>query len=294
MEEKKKSKTWLVILIVLLVGVGVGFGVSKMTSKLAEDDTQIEEPVVDEDEEEEEVIETTPVATEQVEEDDYEKERNDPANAPSTKFTTISTNGVAANYGGGNANARLKRWVGIASTYNHSSGTSTFEKFAGGLNYSQFKKGFKLKMAYNAIFYDKKTKDYTLTASDISKMESTINKVEMKGEPVHVMKTSDFSGEYKGLFQEDTTYNLKDLNFGCPTPWAMDKDTGRIFLFSRCGGTSNFKLTAKITSINSDDSYYYVHQSASIVDMSNNKTVKSYKTLWKFDKNFKFVNTSKE
>ncbi len=295
--KNNKKKIALILLIVLLVGTLVGFGVYKMTSSPKEN--KLEETIVDDDEiitDENEFseVEETPTETPK-EESEYEKEAKDPANAPSTTFTTISTIDSVANYGGSNVNARLKRWVDIASHFSFSSSTTTIDKFLSGLTYKQLSKSFKFKMAFNAIFYDKKyIEKYELTENDVSKMESVMNKAGMKGETVAVMKVSDFNSEYKGLFQEDTTYTIKELPFTCPISWALDKDSERIFLFNRCGGTGNGGYNTKITSIDSDNNYYYVHQTASFVEQPNNKVKKSYKTLWKFDKNLKFVSTTKE
>ena len=187
--------------------------------------------------------------------------------------------------------AKLKEWIEIADNYNTISGTSTLDTFAKGVTSLDTKT--KLIMTYNATDYSENL--YTLTKNDISKMETSIDKKSMDGEEVYIMKISDFNSKYKELFQEEATYTIKDLDFGCPLPWGMDKSQDRIYLFDRCGGISSIRTNSEITSYDKDDNYYLVHEKVDIIDTAdNNKITKTYKILYKFDKDLKFVSSEKE
>lgn len=249
MEERKNSKTWLVVLAILLICAGIAVFVPSLLSKT--EDTKKDEGVV-------------------------VKEKNEIS--PEVK-------------------AKLERWVGIASA--HSSidpSTSTLEKFAKGMTELDAKT--KLVMTYNAVMSEKKIYDqnsYELTAEDVKAMESTISKSQISEESVKIMKISDFNKTYEELFQETASYTLKDLDFGCPIPWGMDKAKDRIYLFERCGGVSPIYSDKNITSYYESDGYYCLVQEAEIKDGSEkDKVTESYKILWKFDKNLKFVSSEKE
>lgn len=186
--------------------------------------------------------------------------------------------------------AKLKEWVEIADFYSTISTSSTLETFAKGVTSLDTKT--KLMMTYNATDYSQDL--YALTKDDISKMETTIDKKSMDGEEVYIMKISDFNSKYKELFQEEASYTIKDLDFGCPLSWGMDKSQDRIYLFDRCGGISSTRTDAEITSYDKDDNYYLVHEKVDLIDTTNNKVTKSYKILYKFDKDLKFVSSEKE
>ena len=184
---------------------------------------------------------------------------------------------------------KLERWVNVASRYNSvDTSTSTLEMFA----------KTKLIMTYNAVIEEKNIydqKEYILTKDDIADMSANIDKSDMNNEPVKIMKMSDFNTTYKELFDEDASYEVKDLDFGCPTPWGMDKQKNRIYLFSRCGGTSPLYPEVKKTNYDLDDNYYYVHRQVDILNGDESDEVsETYKILWKFDKDLKFVSSEKE
>ena len=191
---------------------------------------------------------------------------------------------------------KLERWVTVASYYNGVGYTSTLEKFGEGL--TELDDKTKLEMTYNAVYADKKIEKqerYSLTIDDIAKMQTSIDKSQMTNEPVKIMKISDFNTTYEELFNEDSTYTLKDLNFGCPTPWGMDESQDRLYLFERCGGTATTNPDYKKLTYDSDDNYYFVHQKVDIHDgAQNNIITKSYKIVWLFDKEANFISTEEE
>lgn len=191
---------------------------------------------------------------------------------------------------------KLERWVTVASHYNGVGYTSTLEKFAEGV--TELDDKTKFEMTYNAVYADKKIEkqeSYTLTSNDIAKMETSIDKNQMKNESVKLMKISDFNTTYEELFDEDSTYTIKDLDFGCPTPWGMDESQDRLYLFERCGGTETTNPDYKDLTYESDDNYYFVHQKVDIHDGAQYNTItKSYKIVWIFDKNLHFISTEKE
>ena len=187
---------------------------------------------------------------------------------------------------------KLKRWVDVASHYNSAiSSESTMKLFAKGVNALNAKT--KLIMTYNSVIEEKgiyEQDTFELTKEDINSMEATTDKAFMYNEPVRIMKISDFDKTYEELFQEKPVYALKDLEFGCPVPMAMDKAKDRIYLFDRCGGTSPLYSNSQIESVTEIDGGYQVSQVIKILNADeNDKLVESYQIKWFFDKDLKFV-----
>lgn len=257
MEGSKKSNTWLVVLLILILGAAVGFGVYKWSSMNTKND--------------------------------------DKTKSEQKAETDVADDGIS-----NEVKATLGKWVNVASDYNGvSSDISTLGTFAAGITSDKISAKTKLIMAYNSVMEYKeiyKQEYYILTADDISKMEATIKKSEMNNEDVNIMKISDFDSAYKELFGVDASYTLKDLNFGCPTPWGMDKSQDRIYLFHRCGGTSPLYSDKRIESYETDENGgYSIHQTVDIRNSEKQEGIeKTYKILWKFDKDLKFVSSEKE
>lgn len=192
----------------------------------------------------------------------------------------------------GEVKTKLERWVNIASNYDSvDTGTSTMQKFAKGV--TKLDANTKLVMTYNAVMREKKIFEqdtYELTKEDVNRMESAIGKDQILNEPVHVMKISDFNNTYKDLFDEEASYTLEDIGFGCPTPWGMDKSADSIYLFSRCGGTSPLYDESRIESISNGEDGYQVSQEIDIINgAEQDKVEETYRITWSFDKNLKFV-----
>lgn len=163
---------------------------------------------------------------------------------------------------------------------------------------TEITKEIKLKMAYNDIVNSDKKEEYVLTDEDITQMTTTIPKEQLGGngvsyENVTVIKTSDFEQAYKDFFNEDAIYSLDDIkDLGCPAPWGINKDLGKIYLFHRCGGVSLGTYITEIVSYEKDRDYYLVHQKGGW--STEDKAEKTTKILWKFNKDLKFVSTEIE
>lgn len=163
---------------------------------------------------------------------------------------------------------------------------------------TEITKEIKLKMAYNDIVNSDKKEEYVLTDEDITQMTTTIPKEQLGGngvsyENVTVIKTSDFEQAYKDFFNEDAIYSLDDIkDLGCPAPWGINKGLGNIYLFHRCGGVSLETYITEIVSYEKDRDYYLVHQKGGW--STEDKTEKTTKILWKFNKDLNFVSTEIE
>ena len=120
-------------------------------------------------------------------------------------------------------------------------------------------------------------------------------------ETVTVLKKDDFAEEYAKLFQEKVEYTLEEIkDIGCPLPWAMDKentegylDAENIYLFSRCGGTTGGEVTCtNDQNYESDEKYYYLHYKEKCSHQNGRN--EEHKSVWKFDKDLKFINATEE
>lgn len=122
-------------------------------------------------------------------------------------------------------------------------------------------------------------------------------------ESIGVLKVSDFNKTYEEFFGEklsDPIQALKSIK-SCPIIWYSSNTNEEVYLLSRCGGTSDIVYTKEITSYDSDNEYYYVHQTLKYDrhHMNNGNyestgEITTYKIVWKFDKDFKFISTTKE
>lgn len=186
---------------------------------------------------------------------------------------------------------KLERFV-KAGTFTNPGGTNTIDYFKDGV--TSITKMMKLKMAFiNSYLIDKKgQRGVTLTEEErnaISGIKPDAN------ETVSVLDKKDLDNEYKTLFGENPEYTYEEISgfktLGCPAPLGWDATTGKLYLYSRCGGTSAHEYSSEITSYDSDTDYYYVHQVSKYV---NSEETIEYKLVWKFDKDLKFVSTEKE
>ena len=184
---------------------------------------------------------------------------------------------------------KLNRFVEVGSEDSYGS-VQTAPFFYNGK--SEILESEKLIMAYvDAVKISKKTEYRVLTEEEIQNIDGLKPET---NEKVTILKVSDFEQSYKDLFDEDGDYKkLKDLGvkIGCPAPLGMDANAGNMYLYSRCGGTTNVKYSKEITSYDSDTEYYYVHQT---MKYESQEETKEYKVVWKFDKNIKFISTEKE
>ena len=196
---------------------------------------------------------------------------------------------------------KLERFIKVASiddTATNKNATITY--FNKGT--TELTKEIKLKMAYNDVVnFGTPEEKYVLTDNEIVQMTTTIPKDQLGGkdsngvpyETVTVIKTTDFEQAYKEFFNETANYTLADIeNLGCPAPWGINKDLGKIYLFHRCGGATMSSYTTEIVSYEKDGENYLVHQTGRL--SSNDDIIETYKLLWKFGKDLKFISTELE
>ena len=107
-----------------------------------------------------------------------------------------------------------------------------------------------------------------------------------------IIKISDFDNAYKTFFNEEPDYTFKEIEFlGCPSPWGMNKELDKFYLFHRCGGVSESSYEPKITSFDTDGKFYLVHQQ---VKSAYGREVDNFNLLWRFNKDLNFVSTERE
>lgn len=258
MKEKDKINIGVIIIIILIVlCIGLGAFIFCNRDKfVAKENTKIEEKV------------------------EKETEKKDDVNTVSEEDK-----------------AKLNKFIEIASiddTITSKVVTATY--FNKGVSY--ITKEVKLKMAYNVTYNLGTFENYVLTEDEINKIpeeDGIKNDKTYIGEKVTVIKVSDFENAYKEFFDEEPSYTLDDLSeLGCPRIQAIDRGRDKIYLFSRCGGTTIMSYDTEIISYEKDDNYYLVHQKAKKYNKATSTVEEEYNILWKFDKNLKFVSTELE
>lgn len=192
---------------------------------------------------------------------------------------------------------KMERFINSAS-YDDSitSSLSTAQYFNAGT--SSITKEIKLKMAYNdVLIFGQSEKDYELTQEEVNQMDSILKEKGQlqSGEIVTVIKTADFEKAYKDFFNENPDYNLSDIkDLGCPLPWGIDKNLGKIYLFSRCGGSGGKYYRNEIISYEVEKDNFIVKQKVELYDAYGDKVENSFNLIWKFDSTINFVSTTKE
>lgn len=258
MKEKDKINIGVIIIIILIVlCIGLGAFIFCNRDKfVAKENTKIEEKV------------------------EKETEKKDDVNTVSEEDK-----------------AKLNKFIEIASiddTITSKVVTATY--FNKGVSY--ITKEVKLKMAYNVTYNLGTFENYILTEDEINRIpedEGIKNDKTYIGERVTVIKVSDFENAYKEFFDEEPSYTLDDLSeLGCPRIQAIDRSRDKIYLFSRCGGTTIMSYDTEIISYEKDDNYYLVHQKAKKYNKATSTIEEEYNLLWKFDKKLKFVSTELE
>ena len=171
-------------------------------------------------------------------------------------------------------------------------GYGTYNYFVNGAN--GLTNQVKYRMTNNILFQKEKDKVVQNVKLDESEINEMVGIKPDKNEPVSIVKIEDFNNSYKKLFNEEAKYELEDLkDAGCPLPWAINKERGKIYYFSRCGGTYTADYERKVNSIEIKDDYYCAHQEINVTNYGGTET-KKILLLWKFDKNLNFVNTTLE
>ena len=121
---------------------------------------------------------------------------------------------------------------------------------------------------------------------------------------------TSYTNEYKRLFNDDPNYDLiGDYSFGCPGPYKVDQELGKIYIGVECGGTGNPEYYYKIFKYEEDNKNYYVYEYVGTKNPSTEKLVKvksneevnvtsfegnedKFETVvWTFDKNFNFISS---
>lgn len=120
-----------------------------------------------------------------------------------------------------------------------------------------------------------------------------INGIGPNGERIGILKISDFNATYEEFFGSKPSDSIQLLRsiVTCPMRHIPSDNSSEIYLLARCGGTSYIKYSKEITSYDSDTEYYYVHQT---MTYTSPESTTEYKIVWKFDKNYMFINTTKE
>ena len=162
-----------------------------------------------------------------------------------------------------------------------------FEKGVTGLT-----KKIKLEMTNLSLFENQKVeKNVLLTAEEVEKLIGSKPNIAIK-ETVYRAKAADFISTYKELFKEDLDLNFDDLaGVGCPRLISIDNTKENIYYSSNCGGSTAGSWGDNIDSYDSDNEYYYVHQT---LTNTSNGAQETKKLVWKFDKDLKFVSTAVE
>ncbi len=121
---------------------------------------------------------------------------------------------------------------------------------------------------------------------------------------------TSYTNEYKRLFNDEPNYDLiGEYSFGCPGPYKVDQELGKIYIGSDCGGTGNPKYYYKIFKYEEDNKNYYVYEyvgteipftntltkvkSGEVVNVSSfeGNEDKFETVVWTFDKNFNFISS---
>jgi len=179
---------------------------------------------------------------------------------------------------------RLNRFVDAGSNDNRSGSNVTATYFRNGV--SNISDEIKTTMAF--IGTKSEWREFT---QDEAKNVG-IDGVGFSGERIGVLKIIDFNSTYEEFFDNkpsDAIQLLRKIKT-CPM-MVINDNSSEIYLLSRCGGTSDTEYSKQITSYDSDTEYYYVHQT---MTYTSPEFTTEYKIVWKFDKYFKFISTTKE
>ena len=182
------------------------------------------------------------------------------------------------------AKQKIDSFIKIASHYNYSMSVLP-ELFYDGVTAEKITSRNKASMTYAVLIdFDKNYESTT------EKPQTVLDKVpDSAGEDVKTVSINDYDEIYKKLFNEEPQYEAK----GCPYPAIADKETGKIYLFSRCGGIGP-EMVNKVENktYSFDGKYYYVNTDVSYYEKGASEETK--KVVWKFDKDLKFVSTTVE
>ena len=199
------------------------------------------------------------------------------------KETTKETKEVSAE-----AKQKMDDFIDAATFFSYSM-SNTAEKFYAGITNENVTPDMKVAMTYVKLLeMDKKSEQASEIPQNVSEaVGGTAN------ESATTVKISDYDEAYKSFFNEDPQYDTK--NGGCPYPRVVDKTTGKIYLFSRCGGSGPQGIfISKNISYDFDGNNYYVNQAVVFQKEVNIPSVKINKIVWKFDKDLNFVSTTAE
>ena len=226
------------------------------------------------------------------------KDNNEEKKAPKEEEKTNVKKGVTDT----NAVSRLEQFV-IAASYNDSVGNGYSSLFMKGT--TSIEQNVKYAVAWNSLIMIKQI--------PTTKVEIVPDKYKDDDHflgDITEIAIDEYTNEYKRLFNQEPNYNeIGSYSFGCPGPYKIDTELGKIFIGKECGGTGNPEYYYKIYNYEEDDSFYYVYQYVA-VENPINKTIDKIKSnetvnvssfegnedkfetvVWKFDKNFNFIST---
>ena len=181
---------------------------------------------------------------------------------------------------------KLDSFIDVASYYNYSMAALP-EQFYKGITASEITDSYKVTMTYVKLI--ELDKNYEQTTNIPQNVSDSVGGAE--NESVKTVLITDFDKVYKNLFNETPQYNANSK--GCPYPTVVDQATGKIYLFSRCGGISGEIVNeVKNKTYAFDGEYYTVSTDVSYYPKDGETS--TVKVTWKFDKDLNFVSTTAE
>ena len=253
-EQPKKKSNALLVILMLLIGIGIGFGANYGMSYFNKDVDKKDGSVT---------------------EDTTKTDKLELTESDKAKLEMIVGSAAICSSGGANCDTAKKYFDSIDKLDNKMKYTIVWNYVLRYLRADGFN-------------------TYTEPA-DVGKMETSFTSEQLKNyttDDFYSISKSGFDNTYKLFFNETPSYSIKDLeDLGCPSPGAIDSNTNRIIFIHACGGTG-YGIGTTIKSFDSDENNYLVH--AEIEESSIEDGNKTYKILWKFDKDLNFVSTEKE
>ena len=203
-----------------------------------------------------------------------------------------------------NAITRLDNYVKAASFDDSVGNGMARDYMTGKSSVDQISKN---KLAWISLLFVKQTPTPTVTnIPDKYKDDLLFNAGAVTEIPL-----SSYANEYKGLFNEEFIYNnnISDYSVICPGAYKVEQELDRIYISRECGGTGNPPYFYKIYKYEEDNSNYYVYEYVATENPETGELIKvksgevvnvttfegnedKFETVvWKFDKNFNFINT---
>lgn len=219
--------------------------------------------------------------------------------------TVVDDNNVDNNQ---NVNDFTNRFI-TAALFSDEIGYGIASKFTTG--YTSLTLEDKLDMTYNSLV---KINPAHSLISEVPEKYKNVDYWDLStGIQIYELSLDLFKEEYKNLFKEELTADLKTIGInGCPGVFEVDEELGYIYMSNQCGGIASPIYKYSTFNNSQDDSYYYVDQyvgvertkadgtlefvkpsTGEIVDVTSfeGNEDKFDKIQWKFDKNVNFIST---